>query len=56
MPIRTSAVFYRRGVPNSVKDFGFVASGNFTIFQPTLPIINSSFFNKGINNVIYNKK
>lgn len=56
MPVRTSAAFYYRGVPNSFKDFGLVATGNYTIFQPTLQIINSSFFNKGFNNVIYNKK
>lgn len=56
MPIRTSAIFYRRGVPNGFKDFGLVATGNYTVFQPTLPIINSTFFSKGMNYIIYDKK
>ena len=56
MPVSTSAAFYRRGVPNSFKDFGLVATGNYTIFQPTTPIINSSFFSKGMNYIIYDKK
>ncbi len=56
MPIRTSAAFYRRGVPNRFTDFGIVATGNYTIFQPTFPILNSSFFRKGMNYIIYDKK
>jgi hypothetical protein len=56
MPVRTTAAFYRRGVPNGFKDFGLVATGNYTIFQPTTPLINSSFFSKGMNYIIYDKK
>jgi hypothetical protein len=52
MPIRTSAAFYRRGVPNSFNNFGYIASGNYTIFQPTRPIFNSVFFQKSISNFI----
>jgi hypothetical protein len=56
MPVRTSAAFYGRGVPNRFTDFGLVASGNYTVFQPTTPIINSSFFQKGMSYIIYDKK
>lgn len=56
MPVRTSAVFYGRGVPKQFVDFGIVASGNYTVFQPTTPIINSSFFQKGMSYIIYDKK
>ena len=56
MPVRTSAAFYGRGVPKQFVDFGIVASGNYTVFQPTTPIINSSFFQKGMSYIIYDKK
>jgi hypothetical protein len=56
MPVRTSAVFYGRGVPQQFTDFGIVATGNYTVFQPTTPIINSSFFQKGMSYIIYDKK
>jgi len=49
---KTSTIFYRRGVPNSFKDFGTVVAGNYTVFQPTRPIINSPFFKKSISNFI----
>ncbi len=35
MPVRTSKVFYGRGVPKNFIDFATVASGNYTVFQPT---------------------
>jgi hypothetical protein len=56
MPVRTSKVFYSRGVPKNFTDFATVASGNYTVFQPTTQIINSNFFNKGMNYIIYDKK
>jgi hypothetical protein len=49
---KTSAIFYYRGVPKTFTDFGQVASGNYIIFQPTRPILNTSFFSKSISNFI----
>ena len=49
---KTSTIFYYRGVPKTFTDFGQVASGNYTIFQPTRPILNTSFFSKSISNFI----
>lgn len=31
---RTSAIFYRRGVPNSFTGFGVLAQANYPIVQP----------------------
>lgn len=45
--VKTSTSFYRRGVPNTFTDFGKLAAGNYTIFQPT----NVSF-HKSISNII----
>jgi hypothetical protein len=50
--VKTSAIFYYRGVPRTFTDFGLVASGNYPIFQPTRPVFNSSFFNRSISNFI----
>jgi hypothetical protein len=49
---KTSTIFYRRGVPYNFKDFGLVATGNYTAFQPTTQIYNSAFFRRNISNVI----
>jgi len=49
---RTSAIFYGRGVPKNFKDFGIVASGNYTVFQPTIPIYTSRFFQRSMQSVI----
>jgi len=49
---KTSAIFYYRGVPRTFTDFGLVASGNYSIFQPTRPIFNSPFFSRSISNFI----
>jgi hypothetical protein len=49
---KTSSIFYRRGVPYNFVDFGIVAAGNYTVFQPTRQIYNSAFFRKSISNVI----
>ena len=50
--VRTTTAFYRRGVPNTFVDFGQVATGNYTVFQPTRPAFNSSFFQRSISNFI----
>jgi hypothetical protein len=34
MAIRTSAIFYRRGVPDSYKSFAFVSQANNTVVVP----------------------
>jgi len=49
---KTSAIFYYRGVPKTFTDFGKVASGNYSIFQPTRAILNTSFFSRSISNFI----
>jgi hypothetical protein len=46
MPVRTSAAFYRRGVSNTFNNFGKIASGNYTVGQPTSLIVNSYVFPK----------
>jgi hypothetical protein len=46
MPVKTSAVFYRRGISNTFKDFGKIATGNYTVGQPTSLIVNSFVFPK----------
>ena len=50
--VRTSTIFYGRGVPYNFKDYGLVTTGNYNTFQPTRPIYNSAFFRKTISNVI----
>jgi len=52
MPVRTSANFYRRGVPNSFIYFGKIVSGNYTVGQPTGLQINTNFFQSQFNAVI----
>ena len=52
--IRTSAIFYRRGVPNTYTGFAQVAQANYTIPQPVNKFIaTNSFFNRNISSVIY---
>lgn len=50
--VRTSAIFYYRGVPKTFTDFGLLASGNYPIFQPARLILNRPFFNRSISNFI----
>lgn len=50
--VRTNTAFYRRGVPNTFTDFGLFATANYTIFQPTRPAFDSSFFQKSISKFI----
>ena len=52
MPVRTTANFYRRGVPNAYNNFAHVASGNYSVGQPTGAKINYGFFNSQFNSII----
>jgi hypothetical protein len=45
--VATSAIFYRRGVPNNYYPFGALVQGNYPVVQP------NTFF---IDFVSYNKK
>jgi hypothetical protein len=49
---KTSAIFYYRGVPKNFTDFGILASANYSIFQPTRPLLGTPFFSKSISNFI----
>ena len=42
--VRTSASFYRRGVPNSYSTFGLIAQSNFTVVNPINKFIASTNF------------
>jgi hypothetical protein len=42
MPIKTSRVFYRRGIPNTNNFFGFNVLGNYSIIQPQSLYLNSN--------------
>lgn len=49
MAIHTSAIFYRRGIPNSYNNFAFVAQANNTIPAPlNLYLKNFQFYNRNI--------
>ena len=52
MPVRTSNNFYRRGVPNAFNNFGYIASGNYTVGYPTSVKISSNFFQVQFNSII----
>jgi hypothetical protein len=56
--LRTSSIFYRRGIPNKASSFGYLAQGNYQIVQPQT--ISYYGFLQNINiynyNSIYNKK
>ena len=52
MPVRTTANFYRRGIPNSFLYFGKIVSGNYTVGQPTNLQVNTNFFQSQFNAVI----
>jgi hypothetical protein len=50
---KTSTIFYRRGVPDSFKEFGALAAGNYPIFQPSgRPDIRSDYFKKSMSTFI----
>jgi len=48
--VATSAIFYRRGVPNNFPQFGVLVQANYPIVQP------NTFFNDFINFQAYKKK
>ena len=51
--IRTSANFYRRGVPNGIPLFGSYVLSNYVVPQPTsLFKLNSNYFNYAFRNVV----
>jgi len=54
--VRTSASFYRRGIPNSYSGFGLVTQNNFTVVNPINKFIaNTIFFNRAFNNIRYKR-
>ena len=51
MPIHTSRIFYRRGIPNTYNNFAFVAQANNTIPVPISSYLkNYNFYNRNITN------
>jgi hypothetical protein len=47
MAIHTSAIFYRRGIPNSSNNFAFVAQANNTIVSPMSRYLKGyNFYNR----------
>jgi hypothetical protein len=51
MAIHTSAIFYSRGIPNSHKNFAFVAQTNNIIPSPTSKYIRGyNFYNRNYIN------
>lgn len=51
MPVRTSANFYRRGVPNSYSNFAFVAQTNSNVSVPTSSYIKGfQLYNRNVVN------
>jgi hypothetical protein len=51
MAIRTSAIFYRRGVPNSYHNFAYVLQTNNTVVVPIHKYLqNYKFYNRNVIN------
>jgi hypothetical protein len=51
MAIRTSAIFYSRGIPKTRNNFGFVAQSNYNVIVPMHKYIrNYNFYNRNIIN------
>ena len=49
MGIRTSAIFYRRGIPNNYNNFAFVADANNTVIVPIGKYLKTyNFFNRNV--------
>ena len=54
--VRTSASFYRRGVPNSYSSFGLIVQSNFNVVNPINKFIASTnFFNRSFNNIRFQR-
>jgi len=47
--VRTSAAFYRRGVPDSFTGFGTVSQGNYSIVSPTYLFAPNNIARPNIN-------
>ena len=51
MTIRTSAIFYRRGVPNAYHNFAYVSQTNNTVIVPISKYLkNFKFYNRNVIN------
>ena len=51
--LKTSANFYRRGIPNGIHLFGAYVLSNYVVPQPSsLFKLNSNYFNYAFRNVI----
>jgi hypothetical protein len=49
MGIRTSAIFYRRGLPNNYNNFAFVADANNTVISPMSKYLKTyTFYNRNV--------
>lgn len=56
MGLRTSAIFYRRGIPNSYNNFAFVSQTNNTVIVPINKYLkNYNFYNRNIMNTNVHK-
>ncbi len=52
MAIRTSAIFYRRGIPNNYNNFAFVAQANNVVVPISKYLRGYQFYNRNnVNNV-----
>jgi len=57
MGIHTSAIFYRRGVPNNYNNFAFVAQANNTVVVPISKYLKTyKFYNRNIINPSPNRR
>ena len=51
MAIRTSAIFYRRGIPDSYTNFAFVSQTNNVVVSPINKYLqNYKFYNRNVIN------
>jgi len=51
MSIRTSAIFYRRGIPNRYNNFAFVSQANNAVVVPMHKYLKGyQFYNRNISN------
>jgi len=50
MAIHTSAITYRRGIPNGYNNFYFVAQSNNVVMSPMSKYLNGyNFYNRNVN-------
>ena len=54
MAIHTSAITYRRGIPNGYNNFYFVAQANNTVLSPMSKYLKGyQFYNRNVTNSSY---